>query len=299
MERTEENDYVVFILSHGRADNVVTYKTLRRQGYTGHVVVVIDDEDKQRDKYIENFGRENVAIFNKASVAQAFDEVWKGDRRTVVYARNACFDIARQLGYRYFIELDDDYIYFCFTFDGEGRYCRHLFNNNLRNLDAVFSYVLEFYRKTPFASVAMSQRGDFVGGAFSRNAQTIGTRRKAMNVFFMDTERPFFFIGRINEDVNTYTASQRAGLPFLSFAQLSMNQTDTQSAKGGMTDVYNDSGTYIKSFFSVIVCPSAVKVSMLGGGNGARHMRIHHQVTWKYCAPKIIREEHKKVEKGK
>ena len=103
------DDFIVFILSHGRANNVVTYETLRSQGYTGRVGIVIDDEDKQGDDYREKFREDNVFVFNKDEIAKNFDEVIKGDRRTVVYARNACFDIARNIGVKYFVELDDDY----------------------------------------------------------------------------------------------------------------------------------------------------------------------------------------------
>lgn len=118
------SEYIVFILSHGRAKKVDTYKTLRDQGYTGRIGIVIDDEDEQGDAYRKKFGTENVFEFNKAEVAKRFDEVIKGDRRTVVYARNACFDIAKRIGVKYFIELDDDYTYFSYTFDPELEWCR-------------------------------------------------------------------------------------------------------------------------------------------------------------------------------
>ena len=42
-------DFVAFILTHGRADNVITYNTLRNHGYTGRIVLIIDDEDTQRE----------------------------------------------------------------------------------------------------------------------------------------------------------------------------------------------------------------------------------------------------------
>lgn len=41
------SDFVVFILTHGRADSVITDKTLRKCGYTGPIVYVIDNEDKR------------------------------------------------------------------------------------------------------------------------------------------------------------------------------------------------------------------------------------------------------------
>lgn len=53
----EASEYIVFILTHGRADNVVTYNTLRKQGYTGRIGIVIDDEDEQGNLYRKNFGK--------------------------------------------------------------------------------------------------------------------------------------------------------------------------------------------------------------------------------------------------
>lgn len=284
-----EQDYIVFILSHGRADNVVTYRTLRQQGYTGRIGIVVDNEDKQVKKYKENFGDVNVFVFNKAEVAETFDEVHKADRRTVVYARNACFDIARGLGIRKFIELDDDYEFFCFDFDEECRWLTRV--ANISSLDSVFSIMWHFFDSIPCASIALAQGGDFIGGASGSHGKRITLLRKCMNSFFCSTDRPFKFTGRINEDVNTYTMEAHRGLLFFTTNHVSLNQKQTQSNKGGMTDIYLDSGTYIKSFFSVIVCPSAVKVSLMGGGG---EMRLHHFVSWNNCTPKIVRETVKK-----
>lgn len=281
----ELNNYIVFILSHGRADNVATYATLRRQGYTGRIGIVIDNTDKQAARYKEKYGEENVYVFDKAAIAETFDEVHKADRRTVVYARNACFDIAREIGVRYFIELDDDYEFFCFDFDEQYRWLTRV--ANISNLDNVFRIMWDFYLSTPVKSLAMAQGGDFIGGAAGTHGKRITMLRKCMNSFFCSTDRPFQFTGRINEDVNTYTMEAHRGDVFFTLLQVSLNQKQTQSNEGGMTDVYLDSGTYIKSFFSVIVCPSAVKVSLMSGGGDKR---LHHFVSWNNCCPKILRE---------
>ena len=49
-------NFAVFILTNGRPDNVITYKTLERCGYTGKTYIIIDDLDKTKDQYIKNFG---------------------------------------------------------------------------------------------------------------------------------------------------------------------------------------------------------------------------------------------------
>ena len=66
-------EFVVFILCHGRPNDVLTWETLNRHGYTGKKYIVCDDEDKTLDGYINKFGKENVLIFNKEEVKKQFD----------------------------------------------------------------------------------------------------------------------------------------------------------------------------------------------------------------------------------
>lgn len=287
----KNKNFVAFILSHGRADRVVTYDSLKKSGYTGRIVIVLDNEDPSAPEYISRFGSENVVIFDKAAIAETFDEGVPGDRRTIVYARNACFDIARKLGYRYFIELDDDYTVFEWRFDNRLRYITK--DKAVCNLDAVFDIMLDFFKKIPAKSIAMAQGGDYLGGGAGGEGKQLRTKRKAMNSFICDTERQFTFLGRINEDVNTYTRNTSTGDLFLQIQQVCLLQKRTQSNAGGMTEVYLDSGTYLKSFFTVMYQPSSVKVRTMGN-EYVNQKRLHHRVNWMLTAPKILKEKFKK-----
>lgn len=280
------NDFAALILTHGRPDRVYTYQALRKHGYTGRIVIVIDDEDKTANEYKVKYGDE-VEVFCKSEIAKTFDEADNfNDRRAIIYARNASFEIARKIGVRYFIQLDDDYNAFAYRFDKSGKYAE----KKILSLDNVFSSLLKFFVRSLFASIAMGQNGDYFGGEKSSLVKKIKGKRKAMNSFICDTERPFQFHGRINEDVNTYTAQQRCGLPFLTVLGVSLQQKTTQSNAGGMTDLYLDSGTHVKTFYSVMMAPSCVKEFAMG----AVHKRIHHKVDWNACAPLIIQEMHRK-----
>lgn len=281
------DNFVAFILTHGRADNVMTYKTARKAGYTGRIVLVLDDEDEQLEQYFAIYGKENCYVFNKQKYIDTCDAIQKGDHRCILYARNACFDIAQELGYKYFIELDDDYYEFSWKFDERGRFKQR----HILNLNFVWRRMLEYFISCPFTSLAMAQCGDFIGGKDNQLARTIGTKRKAMNSFICSTDRRFEFKGRYNDDVNTYTRLSQQGYIFLTLVQVVINQEQSQKNEGGMTEVYKADGTYSKSFSSVVVCHSAVKLAMMGGLN----RRIHHNVDWKYVAPKIIDAKYKKL----
>ena len=59
------SDFAVFILTHGRADNVATMGALKKGGYTGKWYMIIDDEDETAEQYRKNFGPEHVIMFDK------------------------------------------------------------------------------------------------------------------------------------------------------------------------------------------------------------------------------------------
>jgi len=275
------DNFVAFILTHGRPNNVITYKSLRKHGYTGKVIVVIDDEDATADQYYENF--DDVEVFSKEAIAKTFDEGDNfKDRRSIVYARNACFDIAKKRGYKYFIQLDDDYTGYHYRVYNE----RKQKPIRIKNLDNVFGALLDFYKKTNFATIAMAQGGDFIGGKNNKMAKRPTIYRKAMNSFICSIDRAFTFQGRINEDVNTYTSEASKGLLMGTIPLTALIQKTTQSNRGGMTDIYLDNGTYVKSFYTVMFSPSSCKVKPMGD----TRMRLHHAIDWERAVPKIIRE---------
>ena len=68
-----DRKYAVLVLSHGRADRVYTVKSLRRQGYTGKIFIVVDNEDGQIKEYERIHGKENVIIFDKTKATEDVD----------------------------------------------------------------------------------------------------------------------------------------------------------------------------------------------------------------------------------
>jgi hypothetical protein len=281
--------FCVFILTHGRPDNVITFKTLEKCGYTGRLYFVCDNEDKTVDQYIKNFGKDRVLIFDKKAEADECDEGNNFDeRRTITMARNACFKLAKQVGVTHFVELDDDYSSFRYRYID-----KYTTKGHSKILDRAFLSMLNFYKSTSALSVAFAQGGDFIGGeGCGMLSNYLYTSRKCMNSFFCATERPFKFIGAMNEDVNTYTTLGSRGNLFLTLPFIGLEQAATQTQKGGITDMYKRYGTYCKAFTTVMMMPSAVSVSMMGFINN----RLHHLINWRRCVPCIINEKHKKKE---
>ena len=280
-----ERKFGVFILTHGRAGNVVTVKTLRRCGYTGEIYIVIDDEDDQEQQYREEYGDHVIQFCKEKYIAKTDTMNPENPHNVVVYARNATFDIAKELGLTHFLVLDDDYKGFDWRYiEGpklKGRKCTHL--------DEACEAFMDFLDVSGALTVAMAQAGDFIGGAQSGTFKK-KILRKAMNSFFCRTDRPFKFMGAINEDTNAYVSLGSVGNLFFTITQLSLVQGLTQQNKGGLTEAYLDSGTFVKSFYTVMLAPSCCRVKQMG----QKFMRLHHEIKWENAVPKIISSRYRK-----
>nr|DAH40347.1 MAG TPA: hypothetical protein [Caudoviricetes sp.] len=279
-------DFAVLILTHGRADCLRTVKTLRRGGYTGRYYLVLDDEDETIDRYRQIYGNDKIITFNKQKAIDETDSMDNFDNhKAIVYARNYSWTVARNLGLRYFLQLDDDYVDIQYRWIRDGK----LKGKTVKNLDKLFDSMVEFLIASDADTVALAQGGDFIGGADGKRFGE-GLIRKAMNSFFCRTDRPIDFKGTMNEDVVTYTTLSSQGHLLFTFTKANIVPLQTQSLHGGMTEAYLNGGTYLKSFYAVMSMPSAVVVAPLN----SRHPRIHHKVSWNCCAPKILNEAYRK-----
>jgi len=283
-------DLIIFIFSHGRPEKIHTIKTLKKNGYTGKYFIIIDDEDQTAHKYYELFG-DKVIMFNKSEAAKLFDAGDNfTDRRAIVYARNASYNIAKKLGYKYFLQFEDDYIDFYFKINAKGEYAQKKINN----LDFILNCLLNYYKTIPAKCIAMQQSGDFFGGKKSGNItnenRARNIMRKTMNSLFCSVDRPVKWIGRLNDDVNTYVEAGRRGDIFLNTSMLALQQPVTQKVAGGHSEIYKSMGTFVKSFYSIMYAPSCVSIAMLNSS----HSRLHHQVSYNHAVPCIIQQKWKK-----
>jgi len=287
-------NFATFILTHGRAKNVVTYRSLMRSGYTGKLFILLDDEDDQRAAYEQEYG-DAVVVFNKQEYVGRCDSGNNlGKRAGILFARHAAYDVARKLGLRYFWQLDDDYTTFNWSSDNRGRFLNANASSRILNIDNVLAACLEFLETSGAKTLAFSQGGDFIGGGKGRFAMLAAEgrfARKAMNTFLCHVDRPIDFRGIMNEDVTAYVVSGGRGELFFTAPRLRVSQLPTQSQGGGVSDMYRDYGTYVKAFTTVMYAPSCVKVSMMGDTN----RRVHHMVQWKYAVPRIISDKYRKA----
>ena len=116
--------------------------------------------------------------------------------------------------------------------------------------------------------------------------------REGLQQLICSTYRPLQVVRRNNEDGNTYTTLGSRGPIFLHIPHVALNKKQTLANKGGMTDICLSQGTYVKSFYTVMMMPSSVKVGLMG--NSSETKRLHHVINWNNTVPKIISQELKK-----
>ena len=284
--KTNLKNYAVFILTHKRPDKQHTLRSLEKAGYTGKIYLLCDTEDPTLKAYKRAYG-DMVKTFDKKKYVDRFDLMTNDVKfNAVVYARNAVYDVAKKLGLDYIVVMDDDYSVFYLNVDKTGFYKR----SKITDMNRVIREHLRYLESANLATLAFAQGGDFVGGWNGTiNKNNFRPLRKAMNVFFFKVSRPIQFNGTINEDSVMGVEEAMRGNVVLTNCLVQLEQTTTQQAEGGLTDIYKDAGTYQKSFYTLLMSPSSTKV-MYQHAVG----RVHHFINGDLAYPKILSEELKK-----
>lgn len=291
MTRDEfRKSFAVFILSHGRADDVKTAAMLKKQGYTGDWYIVIDNEDDQAGTYFGKYG-DRVLMFDKKAVAAETDTGdLDDDRRVGVFARNKIQELAAGRGYAYHLQLDDDFKEIRYR-NAEGVRIR---SRKARNLDNVFYSLVRYMDACPKITwLSFGLSSYYLGGVKGSSCWRDQMTPKTMGSFLMRASHPVKFSMRMNDDITTCALEQSRGNLAWTIMQYQVETIPTQHQDGGMTDIYKDNGTYRKSFYSVLAGPSWAVIS-----REILSHRIHHEIRFANCVPKLLSGKWKKATIG-
>lgn len=155
----------IFILTHGRPDKQLTYNWLIEHNCTIPIYLIVDNQDATVPKYQELFGNK-VIVFDKPKYIEMTDTVMNdGNVKSVVYARNAAFDIAQDLGLDYFAALDDDIHLFSHRYVKDDKLCTY----NFESADDLFNAVFQFAYDTDADALSLTNRANYYGGKSSPN----------------------------------------------------------------------------------------------------------------------------------
>lgn len=300
-ENIKVRDFVVLIASYGRPEGLQKMTMTTFKDFLDKVDyrIMVSDDDKTLPKYLEMFG-DKVYVFNKdkvlkdtnADTADALDI-----KSVIFFERNIEFMVAKELGYRYFMHLEDDYL--SMRFKMMNKKSLPSCAMKIKDFDLICEHYFKILDSSPFLySVCVAQGGDYIGGKSSDLVKQ-GYRFKGMNIYCFDTEKEFKLPGRINEDASAYYVNGKLGKLFLTPAMIQLTQLPTQNNQGGVSDIYKRFGTYLKTIYTVIQRPDAVKISTFttSGSSKVHHAdtrRIHHRSDNKVCFVKIISDKYAK-----
>lgn len=276
-------EYVpLFIPSYHRPDNLKTAIYFLKNGFPADKIwVVIDSEADDRDQYEAWCDRHgvNLRVFDMDEARRRYDFVHRPpvSRRSVGLSRNMIYDIAAQEGINFFCIQDDDTN--GFEVRPFGKYGRIA---TMDEVVEVFAAVKEFMQRRRIGCFALSQTGDMF-----QKIDTKLLRKKVMNCTFYDTR--FIYRGErgtMDPDTSLFCGIYNEGYFSGSPASgLVLKQTPSATAKGGLTELYNECRLLMKSLVVPIQFPSAVYAERQVKNGG----RLHHHITYKFIGPCILK----------
>lgn len=273
------NDFAMFILSHGRAGNVITIGTLQRCGYDGRIYIVVDDEDEQRERYIAEYGAGNVIVFLKQQYLENVDTISiTGERKSAVFARNAICDLAKEMGLKYFGMWDDDIDNLLYRYDDSGV----LRKKNIINLSCIFNAMICFMENTGTDCMSFTNAGGLIGGVQGRFSECL--RRQAANTYIIKAGSYSPFVGLFCQDMNYSLRKASVGQLVFELENICFYTPERGTNNGGLNESYKKTNWHFVNFHAVVCNPSVVKINK----------NLKNTIDWKKSFPCIISERWKK-----
>ena len=254
MERKLKFD--IFILTHNNPNNCRTIESLKSANYTGHISLVVDDEDPSLDKYFE-LGYD-IYVFNKLDYLKKIDvgsSKVNPQLTSAVYARNAVEDIAKNKDIDYFIVMDDDLLGFRYRYIKDNKLC----SQPVENFDAVIDNYIEFMRVSNSICVSFATDSSFIGGLDVITSGKILEKRACFTVYFRRTDKPMKWRFTSHEDYITSLIYCNIGevMFTLPFVQRNISGMGDRKDESGNKNMYENTTDFQTAFYNVIACPWA------------------------------------------
>ena len=275
--------YAIFICTHGRPDRQSTLAYLRHQGYTGDVYLVLDDTDKTLPDYFSKYSPEMLLVFNKQHYIDTADTgSIPPNFKTILYAKNAVEDIARDMKLDWFIIADDDISSFRIRMlDGN-----MLKSYQIVDLDKILEICSQFMFKGDFSAVGVCSNVQFIAGASVFD--NVQKYRVPYNFVFRNSNHTINWVSSFGEDIITAMEYGKIGkklqcIPYVQFATV----TPGNGSDGGMSELYKTMSGYTLCFYDFMYNPSSIKLTI-------NKSRWNAQILKDYAFPKLVSESYKR-----
>ncbi len=278
-------NFAVFIISHGRPDRQHTLKTLRRGGYTGRIILVLDDEDSTYEEYKANDAE--IIQFSKLRFMVIADTVEREKRdASAVYARNAVEAFAKELRLDTFLMIDDDIT---------GLRYRWIENGSVKSLavkgglDKVFEYYSQYMLDTGIACTSFPFTMFYIAGTHDLERR-ITEYRHTYQIHIRNAHKEVEWTGTINHDTITQLLTMKRGYIWWSIPHLVFDAKPMNSESGGLKEVYDTIGDFNMAFLAMITSPDCCSIVPSKGGRSSLQIKENKLTSY----PMIVSQEYKK-----
>jgi hypothetical protein len=257
--------YPIFIPSKGRWENRLrlTPRYLERMGIPYHLIVEAQEYEQYAAVVNPEYG--TVIVLDPA-YQQGYDACMAlepGQTRGSGPARNFAWDLARAGGHARHWVIDDNIA---------GFYRLHQNRKVLALTDAFFRPMEDFVDRYENVVMAGPHYEHFALRWATHPPFILNSRIYSCNL--IQTDAPFRWRGRWNEDTILSLDMLKAGYCTILFVALLQNKVATQRLEGGNTDVLYANGTYEKSKMLVREHPDVARLVK-------KWNRWHHHVNYK------------------
>lgn len=276
--------FAIFILTHGRPHNQITVNTLQKLGYDGDLYLVVDDQDKTFGEYVEEWGADRVIRFHKDYFIRNTDTGLSPPvPKFAVFARNAIEHIAKIMGYKTFMMLDDDITKIRVRLPVGDSLKSFQFKNQF---NSIIEKTVDFVLNCDIACLGLGFCNLYIGGVGNFNKEN-PRQRLCAEAFIRNTSHPIEWRLNMVEDMITSIDAATKGDVWFQFLPIQCEILMNEGAvDGGNSDVYRQLGMYRISFMPVIAYPSS---------NAVRYGKTWASTTTPdKCIPKIISSRYRK-----
>lgn len=258
-----------------------TAKLLNRIGYTGDFYICIQEDDKHKQQYIENFGEDKIITYDYYEQIPQTDflDNYGNEKTGVVVVRNIIPKIAKSMGCKRYWILDDDITSFRYFKYKEGKFKTI---NDGAKLEKIFYMISEFGHKTNILKCGFKRDG----GMWAPNPFKF--EHYVVQIMNLDVNAPPFR-GRLAEDDVHDLSLLHQGKLIFNFPSITYtcSEFDTNKDGGGLNDMYQTFGMYRRFAYILLVCPILIF-------RIRKFRKLNKKVPYENLIPKVINEKYKK-----
>ena len=230
---------VIYICTHGRPGKQITLKALRDAGYTGKIILVLDDEDETISEYYDNLDMcDDFIFFKKQSVIDITNTTSSPpNRKTILYAKNACEIDAEKRGLDVFAICDDDIPGFRYRYIEDGS-CKSL--QVKHHMDAIINSYFQYVLDADITATSFGMAQFYFSGEKCFSPETMLKWRVPYTFVFRNPKHKVDWVSDYGEDITTAIECANQGKFMMASPFVQMNLSPMGVGEGGMVELHKD-----------------------------------------------------------